>query len=106
MGKFGDDWASQCGNPRGLIGKIVIWAMNGANNVMYRGIISKMKPVETMRILDIGFGNGYLEKLILKQAKCQIEGVDISEDMVDAATKNHQEAVKQGAGAFCDWGLL
>lgn len=37
MGKFGDYWASQCGNPRGIIGKIVTWAMNRANSVMYRG---------------------------------------------------------------------
>ncbi len=100
MGKFGDYWASQCGNPRGIIGKIVTWAMNRANSVMYRGIITKMKPHASMRILDIGFGNGYLEKLIYKQVKCQIEGVDISEDMVNVATKNNKEAVSKGLAHF------
>ena len=100
MGKFGDYWASQCGNPRGFIGKIVTWAMNRANGVMYRGIIKKMKPNDSMRILDIGFGNGYLEKLIYKQARCQIEGVDISEDMVNVAAKNNKEAVSKGMAHF------
>ena len=96
VGKFGGYWASQCGSPRGIIGKIVTWAMNRANNVMYRGIITKMKPQDSMRVLDIGFGNGYLEKLIYKQARCQIEGVDISEDMVAVAVKNNKEAVREG----------
>lgn len=100
MGKFGDYWASQCGNPRGLIGKIVTWAMNRANNVMYRGIVTKMKPHDSMRMLDVGFGNGYLEKLIYKQAKCHIEGVDISADMVNVAAKNNKEAVSKGMAHF------
>lgn len=100
MSKFGDYWASQCGNPRGVIGRIVTWAMNRANSVMYRGIITKMKPHDSMKVLDIGFGNGYLEKLIYKQAQCQIEGVDISEDMVNAATKNNKEAVYKGMAHF------
>ncbi len=36
MSKFGDYWASQCGNPRGVIGRIVTWVMNRVNHVMYR----------------------------------------------------------------------
>ena len=75
------------------IGEIVTWGMDRANSVMYRGIITKMKPQDSMKILDIGLGNGYLEKLIYEQAQCQIEGVDISEDMVNAVIKNNKEAV-------------
>lgn len=96
MSKFGDYCASQCGNPRGVIGKIMTLAMNRVNNVMYKGIIAKMEPQNSEKVLDIGFGNGYLEKLIYRQAQCQIEGVDISEDMVKAATKNNKEAVSKG----------
>lgn len=100
MSKFGDYLASQCGNPRGVIGKIMTLAMNRANNVMYKGIIAKMKPQGSEKVLDIGFGNGYLEKLIYRQAQCQIEGIDISEDMVIAATKNNKEAVSKGKVHF------
>ena len=39
-------------------------AMNRANDVMYKGIIAKMKPQGSEKVLDIGVGNGYLEKLI------------------------------------------
>ena len=41
MSKIGDYFASQCGNPHGVIGKIMTWAMNRANNVMY--IYDKIK---------------------------------------------------------------
>ena len=70
-------------------------------------IIAKMKPQGSEKVLDIGFGNGYLEKLIFRQAQCQIEGVDISEDMVKVATRNNKEAVSNGkvhfaVGDCCD----
>ena len=96
MGKLGDYISSQCGNPRGLIGKCMTWAMNRANNVMYRGIIDHMQPADNMRILDIGFGNGYLEQLIYKNTRCKIYGIDISEDMVKTAIKMNQGGVDQG----------
>ena len=96
MSKFSDYWASQCGNPRGIIGRIITLAMNRANNVMYHGIVDNMKPSEGMTILDIGFGNGYLEKLIYREAKCSIYGIDISEDMVKTASKNNQKGIANG----------
>ena len=43
MSKIGDYFASQCGNPRGVIGKIMTWAMNRANHVMYKGIVDELK---------------------------------------------------------------
>ena len=61
MSKIGDYFASQCGNPHGVIGKIMTWAMNRANNVMYKGIVDELKISPKTRILDVGFGNGYLE---------------------------------------------
>lgn len=96
MSKFGDYWAAQCGNPRGIVGKIMTWAMNRANNVMYHGIIDNMKLSKNMRILDVGFGNGYLEKLIYKEVQCSIYGIDISEDMVKVASKNNRKGIANG----------
>lgn len=107
MGSFSDYWASQCGNPRGTVGRIITWAMNQVNKVMYQGIIENMKPSEGMKILDIGFGNGYLEKLIYRQAQCSIYGIDISEDMVNLASKNNKTGIEKGdvhfsVGDCCD----
>lgn len=96
MSKFGDYWASQCGNPRGVIGRIMTWAMNRANNVMYRGIIDNLKITERTKMLDIGFGNGYLEKLVYKRVKCAIYGIDISEDMVKLASEKNQQGIVNG----------
>lgn len=96
MSKFGDYWASQCGNPRGIIGRIMTWAMNRANKVMYHGIIENVKPSQEMKILDVGFGNGYLEKLIYKEAECSIYGIDISEDMVETASENNKKGIANG----------
>ena len=96
MGKFGDYWASQCGNPRGLVGRVMTWGMNRANKVMYQGIIENMKPSEGMKSLDVGFGNGYLEKLIYKEAKCSIYGIDLSEDMVKTASDNSKKGIANG----------
>lgn len=53
MGKFSDYCASQCGNPRGIVGSIVTWAMNRANKVMYDGIIENMRSPKGMKVLDM-----------------------------------------------------
>lgn len=93
MSKFGDYWASQCGNPRGVVGSIMTWAMNRVNNVMYHGMIEHMKLSEDVKILDVGFGNGYLEKLIYRKVKCSIYGIDISKDMVKSASAKNKKGI-------------
>ena len=96
MSKFGDYWASQCGNPRGVVGSIMTWAMNRVNNGMYHGMIEHMKLSEDVKILDVGFGNGYLEKLIYKKVKCSIYGIDISKDMVKSASAKNKKGIANG----------
>lgn len=100
MSKIGDYFASQCGNPRGVIGKLMTWAMNRANNVMYIGIVDELKISPQTKILDVGFGNGYLEKLIIQKARCSITGIDISEDMVNKAVENNRRYVASGNMKF------
>ena len=96
MSGFSDYWASQCGNPRGFVGRIMTWAMNRVNKVMYHGIIESMNPSQGLKILDIGFGNGYLEKLIYRKGKCSIYGIDISEDMVKLASASNKNGIANG----------
>ena len=107
MSWLSDYLASQCGNPRGAIGKILTWAMNRINGFMYRGIINNIELSEYTKILDIGFGNGYLESLIYKKAKCSVYGIDISEDMVKAASEKNKVGIENGdihlfVGDCCD----
>lgn len=110
MGKFSDYLASQCGNPRGVIGKIMTWAMNRVNGFMYNGIVKNLDLSEDTKILDIGFGNGYLEDLIYRKEKCSIYGIDISEDMVKLASEKNKKGIENGdihlsAGDCCSLGF-
>ena len=96
MGRFSDYWASQCGNPRGIAGRLVTWAMNRTNKVMYDGIIENMRLSKGMKVLDIGFGNGYLDALIYRKEQCRIYGIDISEDMVKLASEKNKKGIVNG----------
>jgi 2-polyprenyl-3-methyl-5-hydroxy-6-metoxy-1,4-benzoquinol methylase len=72
---------SQFGNPRGIIGKICCICMNIINKKLYVKVSDTVKENSCSNILDIGFGNGYLEKRLIKQTNTVIKGIDISEDM-------------------------
>ena len=100
MGRLGNYFASQCGNPRGIVGNIMTWSMNRVNRVLYEGIVNELDISDDSEILDIGFGNGYLEKSIMKKGKCHITGIDISEDMVRKAIGNNKKYVDNGELVF------
>jgi ubiquinone/menaquinone biosynthesis C-methylase UbiE len=100
MSKLGEYLSNQCGNPHGWIGRIMIWAMNRANKAMYRGIVDELEIRDNLKILDVGFGNGYLATRIMKKGKCYLEGIDISEDMVKKATANNRKYVEAGNMKF------
>lgn len=107
MGRFSDYLASQCGEPRGAVGKIMTRAMNRVNRNMYNGIVNALQLSEDKKVLDIGFGNGYLESFIYSKAACSIYGIDISEDMVEAASEKNRAGIENGdihlsAGDCCD----
>lgn len=100
MSWVGNYFASQCGNPHGLVGKIMTWMMNRVNRVMYRGIVAELSLSAATELLDIGFGNGYLEKLIARKGNCRITGIDISEDMVRKARETNCRQVASGSMVF------
>ena len=53
MGRLGEYLGKQCGNPTGIVGKIMAWGMNRVNKFMYKGIIDEIKPNKQMVMLDI-----------------------------------------------------
>ena len=59
------------------------------------------------KVMDIGYGNGYLLKYLYKKTKSDLYGIDISADMLKQATERNKTAAKQGKlhlqiGDCCD----
>ena len=107
MSKFSEYIGSQFGNPRGLIGKICCIGMNIINKPMYRNTVAQMNFDKGDKILDIGYGNGFLLHEIYKKNQVDMYGVDISEDMKKTALKRNNRALKSGQlfleiGDCCD----
>ncbi len=96
MSKFTEYIGSQFGNPRGLVGKCCCLIMNCINRAMYRKTASLLQADENSKILDIGYGNGYLIKQLYKKYHSNIYGIDISEDMKKSAGKRNRKAVEAG----------
>lgn len=107
MSKFTEYIGSQFGNPRGVVGAICCVIMNFINRAMYKNTVSLVNVKSDDKVLDIGFGNGYLLQRLYGQIKCDLYGIDISEDMVTAATARNKTAADVGKlhlqiGDCCD----
>ena len=96
MSKFSEYIGSQFGNPRGFVGKVCCIIMNVINNAMYNKTVSLIDAGNGQKVLDIGYGNGYLLHQLDKKQKLELYGVDISEDMLITATKRNKKAQEEG----------
>ncbi|MCQ2591012.1 MAG: class I SAM-dependent methyltransferase [Treponema sp.] len=94
MSKLTEYIGSQFGNPRGIIGFICCKCMNIINKKMYKKTVSMLNLNKNQKLLDIGYGNGYLLKLAYKKFCCKLFGIDISEDMKTLAEKRNKKALK------------
>lgn len=79
----------QFSNPHGLAGSVSTFLMNQINQVQYRSI-EDVFPDNATKILDIGFGNGYLLHRLAKQFPGEYYGVEISQDMLRVASQRNQ----------------
>lgn len=107
MSKFTEYIGSQFGNPHGFVGKICCIIMNIINNAMYRNTVSMIDIKQGEKILDIGYGNGFLLQSIYKKVKADLYGIDISEDMKNEASRRNATAAENGqlfleVGDCCD----
>ena len=105
MGKILKYVDSQFGNPRGVIGEVICFFMNRINKKMYQSVVTRISKED--KILDIGYGNGYLIEKMYKKSGTSIAGIDISDDMRKAATKRNHFGVDKGdiklyIGDCCD----
>lgn len=96
MGKFTEYIGEQFGNPHGFIGKICCIMMNVINRPMYRKTVSLLDVKPDERILDIGYGNGYLLEHIYRKTKADLYGIDISEDMMKQAKRRNRKPLNDG----------
>jgi len=88
--------ARQFGNPTGCGGKISTFVMNCLNQKMYKAVIEHLDIRETDTILDIGFGNGYLIRKLSSKYPQKLYGIEISQDMMNAATRKNHKKIEQG----------
>lgn len=88
--------SSQFSNPRGLGGRIITLVQNIGNKKMYRKAVALVNVSADDKLLDVGYGNGYLLKQIYRKCSPDLYGVDISDDARSMATKRNHEAA--GAG--------
>lgn len=103
MSKFSEYIGSQFGNPRGFVGKVCCLIMNVINNAMYKKAVSLLDLSQDEKVLDIGYGNGYLLECIYKKTKSYLYGIDISEDMKTQAEKRNI-AAKRDKKLFLETG--
>lgn len=95
MSKLNDYIGSQFGNPHGIIGFFCCKCMNIINQQMYKKTVSILSLNKNQKLLDIGYGNGYLLHLADKSFGCNLYGIDISKDMKSLATKRNKKAAKE-----------
>jgi ubiquinone/menaquinone biosynthesis C-methylase UbiE len=97
MRKFTDYLASQFGDPTGWFGRLCCKLMNLSNQALYRKAAALVAQTAGSKLLDVGYGNGYLLQLIDHSSRqWDLYGIDISADMKDAAQQRNQKALTQG----------
>lgn len=107
MKKFTEYIGSQFGNPHGAVGTICCVIMNIINRVMYRKVIAAVNTGSDSKVLDIGYGNGYLLSRLYKKNHGSLYGIDVSEDMLKIASKRNKKGIYDGKinlflGDCCD----
>lgn len=98
---------SQFSNPRGLAGRACCIIMNVMNRAMYQGILYSLDFKAVFRVLDIGYGNGYLIRNMYKKSKGHFYGIDISKDTLRAAGRKNKKGILErrvhlSVGDCCD----
>lgn len=89
--------AKQAAKPEGIGGKLSTLAMNIGNQGLYRSVLSHLPEKKDCTILDVGYGNGYVLKRMLRRGYTSIYGLEISESM----QRVMQNKLKQKERSYC-----
>jgi len=96
MNKISKYISSQFKNPRGIGGVIITFLQNRINKAMYVNAVAMVEVSENEKVLDIGYGNGFLLKKIYEKTRSELYGIDISDDAMEMAKKKNSRATKAG----------
>lgn len=87
------------GNPKGLIGRLMLSGMNMGHTPMAKWGFAQFEVPEAAVVVDIGCGGGYNVKRLLERCpRGHVFGVDISEESV----KKSRAVNKSEVGKRCD----
>ncbi len=83
------------GNPKGLLGRLMLVAMEREHLPMAKWAFPLLKIPQSGKICDIGCGGGYnVCRLLEKSADAKVYGIDISEESVKKAKKINRSEIK------------
>jgi ubiquinone/menaquinone biosynthesis C-methylase UbiE len=94
LNKFIKYVAKQFGNPTGIGGLFSTFIMNCINKKQYDAAVKYLNIATNDTVLDIGFGNGYFIRRLLKNnPPKKIYGVEISNDMLNKVKKRCRKMI-------------
>lgn len=80
--------SNQAGNPRGFLGKMILYSMNRGHSQLMKWGLSLLPLKDKISVLDIGCGGGLLIVHMLKAfPQSRVDGIDQSEESVSFITK-------------------
>jgi ubiquinone/menaquinone biosynthesis C-methylase UbiE len=89
--------SKQFKEPKGLVGKVAGKVMAIENGALYDWTFKELGINSGDTVLEIGFGPGEgLHKLLSSFPKCQADGYDPSEAMVELAKERNEDSIKSG----------
>jgi ubiquinone/menaquinone biosynthesis C-methylase UbiE len=88
--------AEQFAKPTGNGGVLSTFFMNRLNQKQYKCVMNNICCPQNGKVLDIGFGNGYLIGRFARQNIGDFYGIEISGDMLKAGVKRNNKFVNQG----------
>lgn len=90
--------ARQLSSPSGIVGKVVLGRLwNRRNAALNEATLAQMDLREDDRVLDIGFGGGFLlGKAIATVKRGRVAGLDASPVMVENCRARYRDEIKDG----------
>jgi SAM-dependent methyltransferase len=90
--------ARQLGHPQGILGRLVGSALNRGNVRVVHTAVDAARAATGATAADVGFGGGLGLSLLVKRVgpSGTVHGVEISEEMLDAARRRHVSAIAEG----------
>ena len=89
--------ASQLGNPSGITGKFAAFVWNRRNAALNDAVIDMLDLEPDDRVLEIGFGGGYLlDRMSTIVKDGLLVGVDVSSAMVTHCKNRFRKRIREG----------